>query len=176
MPYTSFYTSIINYLIHGIILSTVLLTDGTVLPFRLCLVDCHTMACCFSPFTQPPVITQSQVNCGNILLLATWSKSPVSYRLSYYGSLRATTPLVVDTRFTQKEMLTRPVLFWESPIDTAQEDISEHSPFASHSTTTSAASLPTLWQAGCAAEGDPLRTTGSLLRDPRKVRKIVVVG
>ena len=34
-------------------------------------------ACRFSPSTQPPVITPSQVNFGNILILVIWSQSPV---------------------------------------------------------------------------------------------------
>ena len=62
-------------------------------------------------------------------------------------------------------MLPTPVLFAEAHGDTPQVELREHNPFASRSTVT----LPAQGEAGCDAEWDPLRASGSLLKDPRRV-------
>ena len=54
--------------------------------------------------------------------------------------------------------------------------IKSSTPFVSHSTVTSTVTLPTQWQAGCDAEGDPAQASGSLLKHPRRARKAGVEG
>ena len=68
-------------------------------------------------------------------------------------------------------MVPTPVLFAESSCDTAQALIRAHIPFDLPNTTTSAAATQAQGQAKCSAEGDVPRETGSLLKDPRNVRK-----
>ena len=77
-------------------------------------------------------------------------------------------------RFTHKEMVPTPVVLAETPEDTAQLELPKDNPFASRSMVTSATTLPTKWQAGCDAEGDPPRASGNLLKDPRRALKVVV--
>ena len=57
-----------------------------------------------------------------------------------------------------------------------QVELLEENPFASRNTATSAATLSTRGQVVCDAERDARRATGSLLRDPRHVRKGVLEG
>ena len=71
-------------------------------------------------------------------------------------------------RFTHKQMVPTPVLLAEAPGETAQAELREHNPFASRSTSTSCATLPTQGQAVCAAERDSPRVAGGLLRNPRR--------
>ena len=81
-----------------------------------------------------------------------------------------------DIRFTHKEMVRKPLLFAEPPGDTAQEELCEDYPFALRSVITSAATMPCQRQAGCDAEGDTPPATGTLLKDPSKVRNCVREG
>ena len=57
---------------------------------------------------------------------------------------------------------------------TAQAELCEHNRFALRSTVTSTATLPTQGQDGCSGEGKLPRAAGSLLKDPRRARKVVV--
>ena len=81
-------------------------------------------------------------------------------------------------RFTHKQMVPTPVLLAETPGDAAQAEQREHNPFASPSMVTSSATLPKQGQAACDGEGVPLGqpAAGSLLKDPRRARKVVVEG
>ena len=77
---------------------------------------------------------------------------------------------------THNEMLPTPLLFVDVPGDTAHVELRKDNPCALHSTVTSAITQPTEWQAGYDAEGDLPRATGSLVKEPRKVRHAVLEG
>ena len=79
-------------------------------------------------------------------------------------------------RFQYKQMVRTPVLLADAPGETAQAELREHNPFASRSIVTSSATLPTQGQARCSGEGQLPRAAGSLLKDPRSARKVVVEG
>ena len=78
-------------------------------------------------------------------------------------------------RFQHKQMVPTQVLLADAPGETALAELRKNNPFASRSST-STATLPTLGQAECSAEGDSPRVAGTLLRDPRKAKQSVVVG
>ena len=78
-------------------------------------------------------------------------------------------------RFTHKQMGPTPVLLADAPGETAQAELREHNPFALRSSTSSS-TLPTQAQAECSVERDSSRVAGSLLRDPRKAKQLVVGG
>ena len=71
-------------------------------------------------------------------------------------------------------MVPTPALLPDAPGDTAQAELREHKPFALRGLVPSTATLPTQGQAGCTAEGGSPRAAGSLLKDPRRARKLVV--
>ena len=73
-------------------------------------------------------------------------------------------------------MVPTPVLLADAPGETAQAELRENNPFASRSTSTSSATLPTQGPAGCSVEGDSPRVACSLLRDPRRAKQMVVGG
>ena len=68
------------------------------------------------------------------------------------------------------------MLFGDGPGVTAQVEQRENTPFAMRSTVTSTATLPAQGQAGCPAEGDFPRAAGSLIKDSRRARKVVLEG
>ena len=72
-------------------------------------------------------------------------------------------------------MVPTPVLLADAPGETAQAELREHNPFASRSSTSSA-TLPTQGQAECSGERDSSRVAGSLVRDPRRAKQMVVSG
>ena len=67
------------------------------------------------------------------------------------------------------------MLLADAPGESAQAELRKNNPFASRSST-STATLPTLGQAECSAEGDSPRVAGSLLWDPRRARQPVIGG
>ena len=73
-------------------------------------------------------------------------------------------------------MVPAPVLFAEAPGDTAQVELRDSNLFASRGTLTDAVATQSQGHAHCSGGGDVPRATGSLLKDPRKVRKSVVEG
>ena len=79
-------------------------------------------------------------------------------------------------RFHHKQMDPTPVLLPDAPGETAQAELRDNNPFASSSTVTSTATVPTQGRAGCNAEGEPSRAAGNLLKDPRRTRQVVVEG
>ena len=79
-------------------------------------------------------------------------------------------------RFAHKQMVPIPVLLADAHADTAGAELREHNPFASRSTVTSTATLPTQGQPGCSGEGELPRAAGSLLKDPRWARQVVTGG
>ena len=67
------------------------------------------------------------------------------------------------------------VLLADAPGETAQAELRKNNPFASRSSI-STATLPTLGQADCSAEGDSPRVASSLLRDPWMAKQPVFGG
>ena len=78
--------------------------------------------------------------------------------------------------FHHKQMVPTPVLLADAPGDTAQAELREPNPFASRSTVTSTATLPTQGQAGCSGEWKLPLAARSIVKDPRRARKVVVEG
>ena len=78
-------------------------------------------------------------------------------------------------RFQHKQMVPTQVLLAAAPGETAQAELRKNNPFASRSST-STATMPTLGQAECFAEGDSPRVASSLLRDPRMMKQPVFGG
>ena len=72
-------------------------------------------------------------------------------------------------------MVPTQVLLADAQGEIAQAELRKNNPFASRSSTSSA-TLPTLVQAECSAEGDSPWVAGSLLRDPRRAKQPVIGG
>ena len=77
-------------------------------------------------------------------------------------------------RFTHQQMVPTSLLLADAPGDAAQAELRAHNSFALRSTIALTATLPTQGQAWCSAEGDSTRVAGSLLRDPRRAKQVVV--
>ena len=73
-------------------------------------------------------------------------------------------------------MVPTPVILHDATGDTAQAELREANPFASRRTVTSTATLPKQGQAGCSGKGELPRAAGSLIRDSRRARKVVLEG
>ena len=73
-------------------------------------------------------------------------------------------------------MVHTPVLFCDGQGDTAKVELRELNPFALRSSFTSTATLPAQEQAGCSGEEELPRAAGSLIKDSRGARKVVLEG